>query len=121
MRAPAGEMATAAPQPSRSDLRAVPQLWPHRQRRNVVIACLDDPAEYESARPALSALDAELIVERRPGALSGLLGRPSVTVCDRFLDVRLQAERPTLAAVLDELHLIEYSCPECPQAADEGR
>ena len=120
MRAPAHGAAVAPPSyPPRADLRGMPQLWRYRQRHNVVIVCLDDPSEYEAARPALAALDAELIAEPRGGVLSGILGRPSVTVCDRFLDVRLKAERPALAAVLDELRLIEYSCPECPQAAEE--
>jgi hypothetical protein len=97
------------------DLRSLSELWHLRQRRNAVIACLDDPSEYESARPQLDALDAELVVDREPGRLSERLGRPSVTVCDRYLEVGLHAERPSVDAVLDEIRLYEVSCPECPQ------
>ena len=67
------------------DLRSVSSLWHLRQRRHAVIACLDDPSEYQRVRPQLEALEAELVVESEPGPLSERLGRPSVTVCDRYL------------------------------------
>jgi hypothetical protein len=102
-----------------SDLRRVASLWPHRQRNPVVIACRDDVAEFERSREELAALGAVLVTEERPGELSALLGRPSVTVCDRYLDVRLHGPDLALADVLEELRLLECSCEECPQAADE--
>lgn len=105
--------------PARSDLRAVPALWPLRQRRNVVIACLEDPAPYEALRPRLAELEAELVVEREPGPLSAELGRPSVAVCDRYLDVVLHSERPPVEDVLAALTFVELSCPECPQESEE--
>ena len=84
-----------------------------------MIACLDDPSEYESAREQLDALDAELVVEREPGPLSERLGRPSVTVCDRYLEVGVSGESIPLERVLDEVRLYEVSCPECPQGFAE--
>ena len=101
------------------DLRSAPALWHLRQRRHAVIACLDDPSEYERARPELEALEAELVIEREPGPLSERLGRPSVTVCDRYLEVGFTAERATVRRVLDEVRLYELSCPECPQGFAE--
>jgi hypothetical protein len=101
------------------DLRSVPELWHLRQRRHAVIVCLDEPAEYERIRGELAGLDAELVVERDPGPLSKRLGRPSVTVCDRYLEVGMRAERPPVERVLDELRLYEVSCPECPQGFAE--
>lgn len=94
-------------------MRSLPQLWPLRQRRHVVVACLDDPDEYEAARGELAGLRAELVVERDPGPLSAALGRPAVVVADRFGTVGLHAERPPLREVLTELELFELSCPEC--------
>jgi hypothetical protein len=102
-----------------ADLRSIPSLWHLRQRRHVVIACTDDPSQYETARPELDALEAELVVEREPGPLSERLGRPSVTVCDRYLEVGFTAERPPVERVLDEVRLYEVSCPECPQGFAE--
>jgi hypothetical protein len=110
--------ASASIQP-RTELRHVSELWRYRQHKNLLIACVDDPAEFEAARAELLALDTELISESRPGPLSVLLGRPSVTVCDRFLDIELHADYLPLESVLGELRLIETSCPECPQAAVE--
>jgi hypothetical protein len=101
------------------DLRDTPELWHLRQRAHAVVVCMDDPAEYESARAELAALDAELIVEREPGPLSRRLGRPSVTVCDRYLEVGLAGERPPVEHVLAEIRLYEVSCPECPQGFAE--
>lgn len=95
------------------DVRSLPSLWPLRQRRHVVVACLDHPDEYEAARGELDALRAELVVEREPGPLSAALGRPAVVVADRFGTVGLRAERPAVRDVLTELERFELSCPEC--------
>jgi hypothetical protein len=101
------------------NLRAIPALQHLRQRRNAVVVCSDDPEPYEAARSAFDRLNAELIVERAPGPLSSVLDRPSVTVCDRHLEVALHERAPSLERVIAELELLEMSCPECPQAADE--
>jgi hypothetical protein len=101
------------------DLRSIPALWHLRQRRHAVIACLDDPSEYERARAELEALETELVLEREPGPLSERLGRPSVTVCDRYLEIGFTAERPPVERVLEEIRLYEISCPECPQGFAE--
>ena len=99
------------------DVRSLAPLWRLRQRRNAVIVCLDDPGEYEAARPRLEALNAELVVERSPGPLSAVLGRPSVTVADRFGSVGFSAPSAPLSRVLEELEGFELACPECgPQA-----
>lgn len=66
------------------DVRSLAPLWPLRQRRHAVIVCLDDPTEYEAARSRFEELNGELIVEQTAGSLSNALGRPSVTVADRF-------------------------------------
>ena len=95
------------------NVRSLPALWPLRQRRHVVVACLDDPAEYESARDELDELRAELVLEREPGPLSAALGRPAVVVAYRFGTVGLRAERPSVRDVLTELERFELSCPEC--------
>jgi hypothetical protein len=97
-------------------LRGIPRLRPLRGRRPVVVVCLDDPAAYEERRDELAALDAELVVEPEPGDLSARLGRPSVTVCDRFLEVALHAEDvPPLEAV-KIVRWLEMRCEECPQS-----
>lgn len=99
------------------DVRSLAPLWPLRQRRHAVIVCLDDPREYETARPAFTAMNAELVVERTPGSLSGALGRPSVTVADRFGSIGLRGARPPVRQILRELDGFELACPECgPQA-----
>jgi hypothetical protein len=99
------------------DVRRLETLWPLRQRRNVVVACLDDPGELEAARGAFAELRAELVVERRPGPLSSALGRPSVTVASRFGRVGYRAKSASVARVLSELESFELACPECgPQA-----
>ena len=99
------------------DVRSLSPLWPLRQRRHAVVVCLDDPAEYEAAQPKLAERRAELVVERLPGPLSAALGRPSVTVVDRFGSVALGEEHPPLARVLAVLDGFELACPECgPQA-----
>lgn len=92
-------------------------LWPLRQRRNVVVACLDDPAPLEARRYELEGLRAELVVERDAGPLSAALGRPSVTVASRFGRVGWRGARPDLPRILEALETFELACPECgPQA-----
>jgi hypothetical protein len=99
------------------NVRALEPLWHLRQRRHAVIACLDDAAELERARPALAELGAELVVEREPGVLSAALGRPSVTVASRFGRVGWHGAHATVDRVLRELESFELACPECgPQA-----
>jgi hypothetical protein len=99
------------------NVRALVELWPLRQRRHVVVACLDDADELEQARPRLDALRSELILEREPGPLSAALGRPSVTVASRFGRVGWRGERAELSEVLDALERFELACPECgPEA-----
>jgi hypothetical protein len=104
-----------------SDLRDVPALWPLRGRRVAVIACVDDPAPYEARRAELAALEAELVVEAEPGELSPRLGRPSVTVCDRWLEVAERAEAPPPDDVVAAARRLDCSCEECPQAGVEWR
>jgi hypothetical protein len=77
-----------------NDVRALEQLWPLRQRRHAVIACVDDVAPLEALRDELSELRAELIVEREPGALSAALGRPSVTVASKFGRIGWRGDTP---------------------------
>jgi hypothetical protein len=101
----------------REHVRDLVPLWPLRQRRHVVVACLDDPAALEAARGQLAALRAELVVEREPGRLTASLGRPSVTVASRFGRVGWQGEESNLDRVLEALETFELECPECgPQA-----
>jgi hypothetical protein len=99
------------------NIRALVELWPLRQRRHVVVACLEEAAELERARPRLDELRSELIVEREPGPLSAALGRPSVTVASRFGRVGWRGERAELGEVLEALERFELACPECgPEA-----
>ncbi len=97
-------------------LRGIAALRPLRGRHPAVVVCLDDPAPFQSRREELTALDAKLIVEREPGELSARLGRPSVTVTDRYLEVALHG--PDLAAgdVVDHVRWLEIRCEECPQS-----
>lgn len=96
-----------------ANVRSIPALWHLRQRRNAVIVCRDDPREYEALRDRLGDLEAELVVEHQPGALSEALGRPSVTVVDRYGTVGLKAEHPSPARVLTQLEAFEMFCSEC--------
>jgi hypothetical protein len=99
------------------NIRGLEPLWRLRQRRNVVVACLDDATELEAARSAFVELRAELVVEREPGPLSSALGRPSVTVASRFGRVGYRARSASVSRVLAELEAFELACPECgPQA-----
>ena len=98
-------------------LRGIPALRPLRGEHPVVVACLDDPAAYEERREELAALDAKLVVEREPGELSARLGRPSVTVCDRFLEVALHAGHVAPDEAITTVRWLEMRCEECPQAS----
>ena len=99
------------------NVRSLVELWPFRQRRHVVVACLDDASALEGARGGLFELRAELVVERRPGPLSAALGRPSVTVASRFGRVGWRGESADLVQVIETLELFELACPECgPEA-----
>jgi hypothetical protein len=99
------------------DVRSLAPLWHLRQRRHAVVACLDDAARLEAVRPELAELGAELVVEREPGPLSAALGRPSVTVANRFGRVAWQGVEADVRRVLLELETFELACPECgPQA-----
>jgi hypothetical protein len=99
------------------DVRSLAALWPFRQRRHVVIVCVDDPGEFVSARRELAALNAELVIEETAGPLSAALRRPSVTVADRFGSIGFAAPRAPVRRVLRALESFELACPECgPQA-----
>jgi hypothetical protein len=99
------------------DVRALEQLWPLRQRRHAVIACVDETAELGALRPELAQPRAELIWEREPGPLSRALGRASVTVASKFGRIGWRGEKPERAHVLEALEAFELACPECgPQA-----
>ncbi len=105
------------PEEAIRDVRSLTPLWPLRQRRNAVVVCLDDPTDYEKARPELARLNAELVLERTPGPLSQALGRPSITVADRFGSVGLHEATASVEQILRELEGFELACPECgPQA-----
>jgi hypothetical protein len=98
-------------------VRALEPLWPLRQRRHAVIACLDDPTPLEALLPELRELRAELVVERHAGALSRALGRPSVTVASKFGRIGWRGDAPVRERVLEALETFELACPECgPQA-----
>lgn len=99
-----------------SHLRGIPALRPLRGHHPAVVVCLDDPGPYEQRREELAALDAKLVVEREPGELSARLGRPSVTVCDRFLEVELHAEQVSPDEALTTVRWLEMRCEECPQS-----
>jgi hypothetical protein len=105
-----------------ANVRSIPALWHLRQRRNAVIVCRDDPQEYDALRYRLADLEAELVVEQHPGALSKALGRPSVTVIDRYGTIGLKEEHPPVDRVLTQLETFEMFCPECtvPLWVDPG-
>ena len=101
---------------AREHLRGVPELRKLRGRRPAVIVLMQDPSPYEAVGDELDDLRAELVVERTPGPLSERLGRPSVTVCDRYLDVELAEERPDPEEVVETVRAAEWRCEECTQA-----
>ncbi|HSH60251.1 MAG TPA: hypothetical protein VK988_11540 [Acidimicrobiales bacterium] len=100
-------------------LRGTPSLRPFYGRKHVVIVCDEDPSTFEAAADQLRAMNAALVLEREAGPLSAVLGRPSVTACDRYLDVGLRAEHAEVARVIEALRGFDMRCEECPQAADE--
>jgi hypothetical protein len=78
---------------------------------------VDDAQSLEALRLQIEGLGGALVVELEPGLLSARLGRPSVTVADRFGTVGLTAEHIPSERILSELETFELSCPECgPQA-----
>lgn len=102
-------------------LRGISALRPLRGHHPVVVVCVDDPAPYEARAGELSGLDAKLIVEPEPGPLSVRLGRPSVTVCDRFLEVSLHGADVTPDEAVANVRWLEMRCEECPQSAVDMR
>ncbi len=105
------------------NVRSLAPLWPLRQRRHVVIVCRDDAGDYEAAREDFAARNAELVIEPSSGPLSRALGRPSVTVADRYGSIGFRAPGATVDRIVRELEGFELACPECgPQAwGDPGR
>jgi hypothetical protein len=99
-----------------SHLRGVPALRSLRGHHPAVVVCLDDPTAYEQRAGELAALDAKLIVEREPGDLSARLGRPSVTVCDRYLEIELHAADVSPEDAVKTVRWLEIRCEECPQS-----
>jgi hypothetical protein len=97
-------------------LRGIPALRPLRGHHPAVVVCLDDPGPYEQRAEELAALDAKLVVEREPGDLSARLGRPSVTVCDRFLEVELHGADVSPEDAVKTVRWLEIRCEECPQS-----
>jgi hypothetical protein len=98
-------------------VRALEPLWPLRQRRHAVIACLDDPAPLASLSAELTELRAELVVEADAGPLSAALGRPSVTVASKFGQIGWRGDSVRPERILEALEAFELACPECgPQA-----
>jgi hypothetical protein len=105
-----------------ANVRSIPALWNLRQRPGAAIVCRDDPREYEALRGRLPDLEAELVVEPAPGVLSDALGRPSVTVIDRYGTIGLQEEHSSVDRVLTQLEAFEMFCSECtvPLWVDPG-
>lgn len=105
-----------------ANVRSIPALWYLRQRRNAVIVCRDDPQEYEAVRDRLADLETELVVEQHAGVLSEVLGRPSVTVIDRYGTIGLKEQHPQLERAVTQLEAFEMFCSECtvPLWVDPG-
>ncbi len=97
-------------------LRAIPSLRPLRGHHPAIVVCLDDPSPFERRRDEIHALDAKLVVEREPGDLSARLGRPSVTVCDRYLEVAQHAHDIPVDDAIKLVRWLEIRCEECPQS-----
>jgi hypothetical protein len=96
-------------------LRDVVELRRLRGRRAAVVVCRDDAAQWEPHRAALDAHDAELILEPAGGPVSARAGRPSVVVCDRWLDVVRQQPDAAPEAVVATVSWLGTCCDECPQ------
>lgn len=100
-----------------ADIRSLEPLWRLRQRRHVVVVCGVDPGPYAVLAEEMSGLGAELVLETGAGPLGDALGRPSVTVADRFGTVGLHAQTTEPRQVLAVLESFALACPECgPQA-----
>ena len=97
-------------------LRGIAALRPLRGHHPAVVVCLDDPAPFEARRDELTGLDARLVVEHEPGELSARLGRPSVTVVDRYLEVALHGADLDADDVVKNVQWLEIRCEECPQS-----
>jgi hypothetical protein len=97
-------------------LRGIPALRALRGHHPAVVVCLDDPAPFQDRDAELVALGARLVVEREPGELSARLGRPSVTVADRYLEVELHAADVTPEDAVKAVRWLEIRCEECPQS-----
>jgi hypothetical protein len=97
-------------------LRGIAALRPLRGHHPAVVVCLDDPAPFESRRSELAALDARLVVEQEAGELSARLGRPSVTVVDRYLEVAMHGADLAPDDVVKNVQWLEIRCEECPQS-----
>jgi hypothetical protein len=102
-------------------LRGIPALRPLRGHHPAVVVCLDDPAPYEAHADELAGMDATLVVERDAGDLSARLGRPSVTVSDRYLEVALHGKQISPDEVLKTVRWLEMRCEECPQSGVDMR
>ena len=102
-------------------LRGIPALRPLRGHHPAVVVCLDDPSAFEQRADELAQIDARLVVESEPGPLSARLGRPSITVADRFLEVSLHGEDITPAEAVANVRWLEMRCEECPQSAVDMR
>jgi hypothetical protein len=96
-----------------ANVRSIPALWHLRQRRNAVIVCRDDPQEYDALRDRLADLETELVIQQHRGPLSEALGRPSVTVIDRYGTIGLKEDHASLDRVLTQLEAFEMFCSEC--------
>ena len=104
-----------------TNLRGLPALRPLRGRHPAVVVCSDDPAPFERRAGEIEALDGRLVVEREPGAMSAYLGRPSVTVADRYLEVATHAEHVDPDDVVKLVRWLEIRCEECPQSGVDMR
>ncbi len=104
-----------------ADLRGHPALRRFYGRSPAVVVCDDDPGELAGIGEELARLGAGLVIESEAGPLSAVLGRPSVTVCDRYLDVQMHIPDATPRTVLSTVLRSQVRCEECPQAADELR
>jgi hypothetical protein len=95
-----------------ANVRSIPAIWRLWQRRNTVSICRDDPREYKTLRGRLPDLGR---AGRRagPGVLSEALGRPSVTVIDRYGTIELQEEHPSVDRVLTQLEAVGDVLPGC--------
>ena len=97
-------------------LRGIPALRALRGHHPAVVVCLDDPTAFEARIDEFEGLDAKLVVEREPGPLSQRLGRPSVTISDRYLEVAVHEAHVAPDDAVRTVRLLEIRCEECPQS-----